>query len=228
MQKLFQTSAWLMVVLFAVAMVGFIGCGDDDDDAAATPQLTKTAPEDGSDIAANGEVTLSFDIAPDSVTVNGVEFTAAKNVKVDLSALSLSTGSQTLNIEWTGGDGGSATLTLNITAVDNDPPVLDSSEPVADGDEDVEYEGLEEIKLHFNEALDTTASRVISIAPDGGDALPWSVSWEDDGATAVLSAGKGGALTAETTYVITATAPTDKAGNAAGDVTITFTTRAKE
>lgn len=228
MEKLFRTSAWLMAVLFVVGMVGLIGCGNDDDDVVEEAAvLDKTTPEDGGTLPANGEVSLSFSKAPDSVEVNGTAVTAAKTTRVSLADLGASPGSLTLDISWEPG-GGSASITLTITALDDTPPELVGSDPVSDGDDDVEYEGLEVIKLTFNEALDTTVSRVIEIAPDGGDSLKWGVTWEDGDTVAVLTAGKGGGLSAETKYEVIAKGPTDKAGNAADDVVITFTTRAKE
>jgi hypothetical protein len=225
MHKLLQTSAWVMALILAIGMIGLVGCGDDDDDddAEVTAAITATNPADGGNIAAGGTVTITFDEAATGVMVNGVAAAGAgKNWSfVVPEADAGQTKAYTITLD--NGDGGA--ITLNVGAIDRDPPVLDASD-LEDGDEDVEYEGLEEIKLMFSEPLDTVKSRAITIAPDGGDALKWSVAWEDGDATAVLSAGKGATLGAETTYVISGNIA-DPAGNE-GEVDITFTTRAKE
>jgi hypothetical protein len=226
MQKLFRTSAWFMVVLLAVGL-GFVGCGDDDDDdaVAPTPVLQSTTPASGATVAGNASVTLTFDVKPDSVSVNGVDFPAAKATVVNLGQLSLPEGATTLNIAWTGGDGGSSTLALVIAASDTVVPTVVSSSP-ANNAQNVEYDGLTEITITFSEALNTTASRSITVSPDGGSALNWTIAWSAGDTVATLTAGTGGDLTAETTYKV-AGSISDVAGNK-GTVDVTFTTRAKE
>lgn len=228
MEKLFRTSAWLFAILLAVGMIGIIGCGgddDDDDDDTVAATLNSTDPADGGTVSAGGMLTMTFSADPGAVTVNGQAADGTGTKRTYTIPVADAGQSKTYAISWADGD---ESVTLTVGEVDTTPPSLVGSSPVEDGDEDVEYDGLTEIKLTFSEAMNTTASRVIEIMPAGGSSLKWTVTWEEGDTVAVLTAGKGSSLSAETEYEVKATAPTDKAGNKIDDVVITFTTRAKE
>lgn len=85
MTKLFRTSALLLASLLTISMV--IGCGADDgigEEETVPANFVSAAPPNGSEIAANGSITLTFDNAPTDVTVTaGAAESSGKKVTVN-------------------------------------------------------------------------------------------------------------------------------------------------
>jgi hypothetical protein len=227
----------MMAVLLAVFMVA---CGDDDDDDAAgdggeaklpdTTAITATTPAAGGSLAENGTVTITFDEAPKSATVNG-QPTTVQGKTATWAANGLSVGqTATLNVAWTSnsGTGGSGTAgPFTITSSDTTPPSITAS-TVKDGEQGVDPEAINAsgIEIKWDEAIQKgTATFVI----EGGDDLKWIPTWDQLAGTLKFEVGPAGKnLGNEVTYVIEIIGVKDVVGNAFPDSKITFVTKPKE
>ncbi len=114
MTKLFRTSALLLVSLLTVSML--IGCGADDDigeEETVPANFVSASPPNGSEIAANGSITLTFDNAPTDVTVStGVAAPSGKTVTVTGPFIF---GPLNLTVTWADG---TQTLTYTVSGPD--------------------------------------------------------------------------------------------------------------
>jgi hypothetical protein len=224
MNRIFQTLAVLIAIMLPLVLV--LGCGEDDE-AGPAAELERTDPAAGDDLPANGtlKIYLTNPVKADTkVTVEGNDATGSgKNWS--WAATGLTEGKKTLTIEWTNDDdsSGSATVELNITVADTTAPTLTKSTP-ADGDKDIDYDKINEdavMTLEFDEAI--ADAKDLTVMADE-TVLSWTPKTDDNIVT--LEKLKGGELSAETEYTIEGVVK-DKAGNET-EVTITFTTKAKE
>ena len=207
---------WLFPIaapILAISMTAFLAaCGGDENGEPDTPAVLES-PADGATFAEGATVTLTFDKNPGTVTVNG-------NATEGSGRTRTFTVMQASNaIAWD--NGGAVTLTFNLTAPDNTPPMLSSSTP-ADGATDVDPDDINTsgIMLKFNE---TISSAELMVSRDGDD-LGWISSVEGD--TVTLNATPANPLVNETAYMVSGSVE-DASGNMA-DVSISFTTKAKE
>ncbi len=162
--------------------------------------LVSTSPANGGEIPTNGELIMTFDNSPESVTVNGT-YAGGGGRTVTWKAHGLTAGQQAnINIAWKSTDrsNGSQTIILNITAEDNEPPRIISSS-VEHGTKNVDPKRLNNqgIKIEFNENVAGTIKLTLE---DGTD-----VGWVGEviGKNATLKPTKGKEIMdIETTYVI--------------------------
>lgn len=217
MKLFFRTLAIVMAALLAVSLVG---CGGDDakiPDAA----LESATPASGSELAANGSISLKFDNNPGevSVTGGGTVTTSGTTRTISPPAAGYSTGALTITVSWENGDG-SQDLTYTVIAADEDAPEVTSSDP-EDGAEGVDPADVFEdgIEVVFNEPVSGDLMLL-----DGDDDLGWES--DTDGDTITLTAIAGAELSNETEYTIAGTV-SDGAGNET-EVELTFVTKAKE
>jgi hypothetical protein len=219
MKRTIQALAILIAItLLAVWMVG---CGGEEETVAA---MTGANPPDGSEIAANQEITITFDNPALNVTVNGTPATGSGS-SWKWSG-NIPEGAQTLSVSWENEDGttGSGTISYTVKAADPDPPQITSSDP-ADGDTDLDPEALnaDGMKVVFNEPV----SKATVLVTIDDEPLKWTVELSDDKKTASVVMLKGGELPYESEVVLKVTAE-DPAGNKMEEQTITFNTAAKE
>jgi hypothetical protein len=225
MQKLFRLTALLIAAMLVVWVAGCGDDDDDDDDAEPAASVVNVAPADGSTVPANQKVTVDFDNAVDSCTINGKPATlSGGNKKAEVADAGLTEGqSNTVTIAWTNKDGssGSSTVTYTVQAADTEAPELTGGN-VEDGDDGLSPDELnaDGIELEFNEEIDSV-SLELSVE---GTALNWKFS--KDGTKVAGVPLSGADLGFEKEYVIEGTVA-DAAGNEA-DISITFATEAKE
>jgi hypothetical protein len=221
MKRTIQTLAMLMAMTLAVVWI--VGCGEEEEVVLAA--LTGAVPPDGSEIAANQEITLNFDNAAFNVTVNGTPATGSGKAwrwKGDLAE-----GAATLSVAWENEDAsdtGSGSVSYTVKAADTTPPAIASSDP-ADGDSDLDPEALNEdgFEIKFSEPV----SKVTVDVTIDDEPLKWTVEQSDDKTTATLVMLKGGELPYESEIVLVVNAE-DAAGNKLEDFEITVNTAAKE
>jgi hypothetical protein len=213
--------ALAMLIAMTLAVVWIVGCGEDEEGTVAA--IASANPPDGSEIAGNQEITITFDNPALDVTVNGVPATGSG--KAWKWKGEIPEGAQTLAVAWTNEDesSGSGSISYTVLAADTTAPTLASSDP-GDGDKDLDPEALnaDGMKLVFDEALKKVTVEVTV----EGEALKWTSELSDDKMTANLVMLKGGELSFESEIVIAYTAE-DAAGNKV-EGEITFTTQAKE
>jgi hypothetical protein len=220
MKSTIQTLA--ILIAMTLLAVWLVGCGGEDLTVAV---ITGANPAEGSEIAANQEITITFDNVATDVTVNGTP--AAGSGKSWKWSGTIPEGAQTLSVAWTNEDetSGSGTISYTVTAADPDPPVIASSDP-SDGDADLDPEALnaDGMEIKFEEADLKKATVIVSIE---GEALKWAAELQDDNQTVKVVMLKGGEIPYEAEVVLTVTAE-DAAGNKMDEVEITFNTAAKE
>jgi hypothetical protein len=221
MKRTIQTLAILIAMTLLV--VWMVGCGGEEEIVLAA--LTGAAPPDGSEIAANQEITLNFDAAAFNVTVNGTPATGSG--KMWKWSGTIPEGAQTLSVAWENedaSDSGAGSVSYTVKAADPDPPEIAGSTP-KDGAKDEDPEGIntDGIEIKFNEALKKVSAEVTI----EGEALKWTSELSDDGMTATLIMLPGGDVPYEAEIVVVVTAE-DLAGNKLEGAEITFTTAAKE
>jgi hypothetical protein len=184
MKRTIQTLAILIAMtLLAVWMVG---CGGEEETVAL---MTGANPADGSEIAANQEITITFDNPALDVTVNGTPATGSgKSWKWTGT---IPEGPQTLSVAWTNEDetSGSGTISYTVKAADPDPPQIASNSP-EDGDKDLDPEELnaDGMEIVFNEEV-KKATVLVTIEDEQ---LKWTVELQDDKKTAKVIMLKGG------------------------------------
>jgi hypothetical protein len=221
MKRTIQTLAILMAI--TLALVWIVGCGEEEEVVLAA--LTGGVPPEGSEIAANQEITLNFDNAAFNVTVNGTPATGSGKAwrwKGDLAE-----GAATLSVAWENEDAsetGSGSVSYTVKAADTTPPEVTGSTP-GDGDDDQDPEAINEdgIVIEFSEPV----KKVTVDVTIEGDALKWTVETSDDGMTATAIMLPGGELPYESEIVVIVSAE-DAAGNEMEETEITFATAAKE
>jgi len=222
MKRTIQTLAILIAMTLLV--VWMVGCGGEEEAEVATAAGTTVNPAEGSEIAANASISITFDAAVESATVNGQPATGSGKSWTFVGDLTGQTGIQIgwTNMDGSGGEGKSVAYT--ITAVDEAAPEITGSTP-GDGDKDQDPEAVntDGIEIKFNEALKKISAEVTI----EGEALKWTSELSDDGMTATLIMLPGGDVPYEAEIVVVITAE-DKAGNKLEDAEITFTTAAKE
>ncbi len=206
---------WLFPIaapILAISMTAFMAaCGGDDppDTTAAVLQ----SPADGATFAQGATVTLQFDKNPGTVTVNG------NATEGSGSRRTFTVTEATNNILWD--NGGSATLTFTLTEPDTTPPSLTSSTP-ADGATGVDptVTSTNGVVLEFDEAI---SKAELTLSKDGDD-QGWRSSIEGSTVTVVATGGAG--LVNETTYTVSGSV--EDASENSTDVSISFTTKAKD
>ena len=127
MTKLFRCSVLLLAGLLALSLI--IGCGSDEADEEPIPaNFVIAAPPHGSEIAANGTITITFDNKPADVTASaGVVTVAGKTATVTGP---FTPGPLNLTITWADG---TQTLTYTVTAPCCSAPTITGG-TVKDGD----------------------------------------------------------------------------------------------
>ena len=180
----------------------------------APANFVSASPPGGSEIAANGSVTLTFDNAPADVTVSaGVATAAGRTVTVFGP---FTPGPLSLTVTWADG---SQTLTYIVRAPDINPPTVTGG-TIRDGQRNVNPDTINaEAKIEITFSEKVTGN--IALQTEGGDDVGWLGKVEGNKATLELVRGKE--IGNETTYVI-AGRVSDAAGNEA-DISITFVTR---
>ncbi len=196
--------------------------GDDDrviDDVAEVPAAAflSAAPANGSDIATNGVIVITFDNNPGEVTANVGTVAGAGKTRAITGPFT--PGALTIAISWTNGEGSHA-LVYTVIAPDITAPTVTGGS-VKDGGEDVDPAVLNEdgIEITFSEIVVGN----IALQTEGGENVGWLGRVDGDRATLIPLAGKE--IGNETTYVITGRIA-DAAGNET-ELSITFTTQIK-
>ncbi len=216
MKLFFRTLAIVMAALFSVYMVGCGGDGGEPDTPDAA--FVSASPADGGEVAANGTISVTFDNNPGDVTVS--TGSAAGSGKSRTISGPFTPGALALTIEWTNG-AGSKTLNYTVVAADETAPEVTASSPENGA------EGVDPAKV-FEDGIEITFSEPVTggeiMLMDGDDDVGWKTSFEGNKATLLGAAGQE--LSNETEYTVSGTAK-DGAGNE-GEVSITFTTKAKE
>lgn len=179
-------------------------------------EFVSAIPANGSELAANGVITLIFSSDPgDVVSSAGTVVGAGKTRSVSGP---FAAGALTLNINWTNGDGATS-LTYTVKAPDNRAPEVTGG-TVRDGDEDVDPDAINNegvIMITFDEEVVGN----IALQTVGGDDVGWIGRVEGNEAWLELVAGKE--IRNKTTYVIKGIV-SDAAGNQTF-ISITFETQ---
>jgi hypothetical protein len=212
--------ALAMLIAITLLAVWMVGCGGEDDGTVAV--VTGVTPAEGTEVAANAEITITFDNPVTDVTVNGQPATGSGKTWKYKGTLTASNAIAWTNEDESAGEG--KTVAYTVTAADEVPPEITDSTP-ADGDKDLDPESVntDGMEIKFNEALKKVSVEVLV----EDEALKWSATLSDDKMTAVIEMIKGGELPYEAEVVLKGTAE-DLAGNKLEDFEITFTTAAKE
>ena len=218
MTKLFRNAALLLAGLLSLSLM--VGCGGSEDEEVETaPAAFVSATPPGGEIATNGTITVTFDNAPDAVTVSAGTVTVAGKTATITGPFP--GGLLLLTITWADG-----TQALNYTVTSPDDccvflRIIGGT--TFDGAKDVDPEAINTdgiIEIEFSEDV----SGNIALQTEGGDDVGWLGKVEGNKAT--LELVKGRELKNETTYVIRGKV-SDVAGNST-DVSVTFVTRGKE
>jgi hypothetical protein len=228
----------LFLAIAAIFMMGMmaamVGCGGDDDGDGEAPNMTGTNPADGATMNSGATLTINFDGAVATVTVNGNAAQVA-GTKATWVSTGLSEGNQTLTIDWEDADGntGTASITLTIAPEDKVPPEVTSVKAKKTGDNldgatNVEPADLNPIdtggiEVKFSEDVGQTGKFVLS---EEGNPLKWIAEWIDE-VTVVLTAGPDADLRHEGKYTLTISEYTDGSNDGAEKV-VTFTMKGKE
>jgi len=214
---------WLSLFMAPALVISLsalmVACSSDDggDGGGVTANFLGAEPADGSSVPEGATVTLKFDAAPGTVTVNGGATTAAGNN----ATYTIQPGDSTLSIAWDGGDGGSASVSYTVLPPDTVAATLDDVSPNVEDATDVDPADLADgIELTFSEAVDVDELTIST----GGSALAWINT--TDGAVVTMQDGGDDPIVNETTYDVEG-AVVDLGGNET-NVSFSFTTKAKE
>ena len=219
MKLFFRTLAIVMAVLLSVYAVG---CGGDDGDPAPDAAFESADPASGSELAANQSIKVTFDNNPGDVTVSaGTATTTGKTRTIAPPADGFTIGALSLEVTWTNGDG-SQTLDYTVVAADETAPTVTGSSPENDAKDLDPAKVIEDgIEITFSE---TVVSGDLKLMDESDNDVGWTTAYDGDMAT--LTGNAGQELSNETEYMVTGTVQ-DAAGND-GEVSITFSTKAKE
>lgn len=202
----------------ALLTVYMVGCGDGDDKPDTPDAAFESAdPADGSEVAANGSIKVTFDNNPGDVTASAGAVEGSGKSRTIKGPFDV--GELPLTLEWTNGEG-STTLNYTIVAADDDAPEVTGSSPENGA------EGVDPAKV-FDDFITVTFNESVTgdlMLMDGDDDVGWTSSV--DGDTITLKGNAGQDLSNETEYEVAGTVM-DGAGNEA-EVSITFVTKAKE
>jgi len=154
MKNILRISALLTAALMVFIM---LGCGGGDETTTVNPPvLVSTSPAAGGEMASNGSISITFDKAMKTVTVNGTAATVAGKVAT-WQATGLTPGPVTLTIDGTSSDGGTlATATVALTAIapDTTPPnIVGASCNPPNGATGVDPARVSSIRIVFTEAM---------------------------------------------------------------------------
>jgi hypothetical protein len=185
--------------------------------------VTSITPPEGSEIAANHRITITFDNPATNVTVNGTSAMGAGTTwrwEGDL------TGQTGIHIAWTNEDGSAGEgkiVAYTVKPADTEPPKIVSSKP-KDGDKDQDPEKLnaDGIEIKFSEPIKYIDVYVTFERKYLEPGL-WFTELLDDGTTAIVFMLKGGTLPYGAKVVLGVNAE-DLAGNKLEEAEIIFTT----
>ena len=216
MRKSFRTLALLLTSSLAVSIL--VGCGGADDtveEEVVPANFIIANPPSGSEIAANGSITLTFDKAPTDVTANiGAVVPSGKTVIVSGP---FTPGPLNLTVIWADG---TQTLTYIVASPCCAYPAAITGGTVKDGDMDVDPEIINsagKIEIIFSEDV----SGRIDLITQAGEEVGWIGKVEGNKAT--LELVKGREIRYHMVYIIMGKVA-DALGNEA-DFKITFFTK---
>lgn len=191
---------------------------DEPERPLVDASLSSVVPAEGSALAANGTVSVTFTEDPGAVVASVGTVTGSGKVRTISGPFAV--GVLALTIAWTNGDG-SHTLHYTVVGPDETPPEIIASSPFHDGEKDVDPDDVFEdgITVIFSEPV---VGRLMLL--DGGDDVGWLS--EIDGDTITLTGFAGQELSNETEYEV-AGIVSDGAGNETA-ISITFVTKPKE
>ena len=227
MQKLFRLTALLIA---AMLVVWVVGCGDDEEEEeeGTVAKVTEVEPEDGSTVASNTRITVTFDKAPeDSVKINDKAATlSGKEASVD--DVGLTEGENiTVEITWTNKDGTTDSHSVDYTvgSPDNDPPTLVSSTPAEGTTVDPDPVNTDGIVIEFADATGIDTNETVITVTVADTPFNWMIAgWEN--MTATLLPISGNELRYDQPVAVEITV-VDPVGNS-NDYTIEFSTMGKE
>jgi hypothetical protein len=213
--------ALAMLIAITLLAVWMVGCGGEDEGTVAT--VTGVVPASGETVAANAEITITFDNPVTDVTVNGEAATGSGKTWKYKGTLQASNAIAWTNEDESAGEG--YTVSYTVEAPDTEAPTITGSEP-ANGDKNLDPEEVNSngITVEFSEAIKKVSIEVTV----EGEALKWTGgTLSDDKKSALAEMLSGGELPYEAEIVVTVTAE-DGAGNKLEGEEIKFTTAAKE
>jgi hypothetical protein len=228
MKNVLRISALLTAALMVFIMVG---CGGDDTGEKDTtpPTLVSTIPATGSNIAANGTVSMVFSEAMKEVTVAG----AAGSVALGADGKSavwtptgeIPAGTATLAINGSDKAGNSlaaATVALTVKAADKTPPDIDAakSDP-ANGATAVDPAKVTKIVVTFTETMS-------EVKLDSFEPKDAKVDSKFDGDKTLTISFLGGYKLSNEMEIIATVSGKDGAGNSLTTTKYTFATMKKE
>ena len=190
----------------------------DEPEDVIDVSLSSVVPSNGSELAANGIISVIFTDDPGAVVASAGTVTGSGKVRTISGPFDV--GALSLTIAWDKGDG-SVTLFYTVVGPDETPPEVIASSPFNDGEKDVDPVDV------FKDGITVTFSEHVigrlMLLNDGDD-----VGWlsEVDGDTVTLTGVAGQELSNETEYEV-AGRVSDAAGNVT-DVLITFITKVNE
>jgi hypothetical protein len=229
MKNVLRISALLTAALMVFIMVG---CGSSTDDTNADktpPSLVSTSPVTGSNIAANGTVSMVFSEAMKEVTVAG----SAGTVKLGDDGKSavwtptgeMAVGNVSLAINGSDKAGNklaAVTVALVVKAADNTPPDIDAATcSPANGATGVDPATVSKIVITFTEAMSEAKL-------DAFDPKDAKVDSKFDGSKTLTISFLGGYKLSNEMTISATVSGKDGAGNALKTTAYTFTTMKKE
>ena len=203
-----------------------IGCEENHEDPVPGPLFPSVTPVSGTDLAANGIITLVFDIDPGNVLASvGTVSGTGKTRKISAPADGFAMGALALSVTWENGGAPGYMLYYTVVAVDETAPEVIASSP-EDGAKGVDPTDV------FEDGIEVTFSEPVTgdlMLMDGDDEVGWTsdedVGWTSraDGNKIILIGSAGQELNNETEYQIAGTVR-DLVGIKA-EVSITFITK---
>jgi hypothetical protein len=216
----------ISIICALMLLINMIGCGGEEEKEEPAKVL-KTEPASSGLMSSNGSLTITFDKSVTDVKVNGTPATV-DGTKAVWKAQGLSTGGQTLGIQWTDANGntGSMDLTLTIQAADIAPPKVESIS-ITNGASDVDIDKLNSdgITIKFSEKIDINKSQNALVLLDkSGNQIAWTPNWSEDGTQVVLKGGPKTKLLGGAEYTLAISGYFDNAENEGVKVEIAFST----
>jgi hypothetical protein len=229
MKNVLRISALLTAALMVFVMVGCGGDEEEGDKDTTAPSLVSSNPASGSNIAANGTVSMVFSEAMKEVTVAGAAGTVALagdgKSAVWTPTGEIPVGSTTLTINGSDKAGNAlaaATVALTVKVADKTPPDIDAanSSP-ANGATAVDPASVTKIVITFTEAM--SEAKLDSFEPKDA-----KVDSKFDGSKTLTISFLGGYKLSNEMEIIATVSGKDGAGNALATTKYTFTTMKKE